>query len=94
VETLFFRYFYFSVSFRTLDYKSINEIQEKFDIMEDQSQVLKFILLVKLRRRIKRRQRTMYIRPLFLRRNETGETTLLHDLREDPHYHFRYFRYR
>jgi hypothetical protein len=53
---------------------------------------LKILILRKLRRRMKRKVRECSIRPIFFKRLEQGDTVLMRELREDPHYHHRYFR--
>ncbi|CAL8114398.1 unnamed protein product [Orchesella dallaii] len=56
--------------------------------------LLRAILVRKIRKKLKRKPREMSIRSLFFNRIEQGESILVRELREDPHYHHRYFRMR
>ncbi|XP_021947788.1 protein ALP1-like [Folsomia candida] len=58
----------------------------------DRTTIIKILIVQRLRRRLKRKQRSVYIRPIFLKRDNDGEQQLVMDLRDDPYYHFRYFR--
>jgi hypothetical protein len=55
--------------------------------------LVKVLLLRKIRKRLKRKERSCSIRPIFENRFAQGENILAQELRNDPHYHHRYFRY-
>jgi hypothetical protein len=54
--------------------------------------IAKILILRKLRRKLKRKVRETCIRPLFSNRLIQGSSILMNELRQDPHYHHRYFR--
>jgi len=57
---------------------------------------LLLLLAISRRRRAhgtKKRIRSVYIRPMFQRRTYLGEFNLLEDLKNDPEYHHKYFRW-
>ncbi|OXA43423.1 protein ALP1-like [Folsomia candida] len=53
---------------------------------------LKILLLRRIRRRLKRKPRQLYMRKIFEQRLEHGDGFLAEQLREDPQYHQLYFR--
>ncbi|OXA55620.1 putative nuclease HARBI1 [Folsomia candida] len=57
----------------------------------DRRLIAKIFILRRLRRKLKRKVRAS-IRPMFWNRVDQGDSILMKELREDPHYHHRYFR--
>ncbi|XP_021957054.1 protein ALP1-like [Folsomia candida] len=58
----------------------------------DRRLITKILILRRLRRKLKRKVRAASIRPMFWNRVDQGDIILMKELREDPHYHHRYFR--
>ncbi|XP_021965672.1 uncharacterized protein LOC110860866 [Folsomia candida] len=54
--------------------------------------LVRILLVQRLRKKLARKKRSCYVRQLFMTRNCNGELQLVKDLRDDPLYHFRYFR--